>query len=270
MERALSTYPIVMSAHGPAKWAGAPPDISFVIGHRGTERLPNLLATLGSIAAQKGPMCECVVVEQADEPEIAKHLPSWVRYCFHPPQARGALYNRSLAFNVGAKMARGKLLVLHDNDMLVPTCYAKELVARWSGGARVINLKRYIFYLNEEDSKATIVSRRVNAGITPEMVLQNTTGGGSVAVDSGWYFDVGGHDEEFIGWGGEDVEFWDRATSSGSTFEHAMLPFVHLWHRPQPDKTVKKDSDAMRRLETVSRIPVSRRIEQLRSKLCQG
>jgi hypothetical protein len=206
-------------------------------------------------------------VEQADDPAIEKHLPSWVRYCFCPSRPKGALYNRSLAFNVGARMARGKLLVLHDNDMLVPACYARELAMRWNDGARVINLKRFIFYLNEADSRAIVASRRVTAGTTPDIVLQNLTGGGSLAVDSGWYFEVGGHDEEFVGWGGEDVEFWDRATSGGGVHGYAMLPIVHLWHRPQPDKNETKDSDAMRRLEAVSRIPVSQRIERLRGKL---
>jgi len=270
MERALLTYPIVMSSHRTEQGPDAVPEVSFIIGHRGTERLPNLLATLDSIAAQEGPAFECIVVEQADGPEIPAHLPSWVHYRFCPPKAKGALYNRSLAFNVGARSARGKVLVLHDNDMLVPTCYAKELVVRWNGGAKVINLKRYIFYLSERDSREIMDSRRLHPGISPDIVLQNLTGGGSVAVDSDWYFAVGGHDEEFVGWGGEDVEFWDRATSEGGVYGYAMLPIVHLWHRPQPDKTEGKDSNAMRRLESVSQIPVPLRIEQLRRRQCQG
>jgi GT2 family glycosyltransferase len=205
-------------------------------------------------------------VEQSAEPEIADRLPSWVRYCFCPSQPKDALFNRSLAFNVGARSARGRLLVLHDNDMLVPTCYAKELVARWDGRARVINLKRYIFYLNELDSKEIMASHRMKPGIAPDQVLQNLTGGGSLAVDSSWYFEVGGHDEEFVGWGGEDVEFWDRATSEGGVDGYAMLPIVHLWHKPQPDKSEKKDSNAMRRLERLSQVPAARRIEQLKAK----
>jgi hypothetical protein len=266
MERALRTYPIALTTDHGKQVADSVPTVSFIIGHRGLERLPNLLATLASIAAQDGPVCECVVVEQAAEPEIADRLPSWVRYCFCPSQPKDALFNRSLAFNVGARSARGRLLVLHDNDMLVPACYAKELVTRWDGRARVINLKRYIFYLNELDSKEIMASHRMKPGIAPDQVLQNLTGGGSLAVDSSWYFEVGGHDEEFVGWGGEDVEFWDRATSEGGVDGYAMLPIVHLWHKPQPDKSERKDSNAMQRLERLSQIPAARRIEQLRAK----
>lgn len=265
MQRALLDYPITMRPRPTDRGADAVPEVSFIIGHRGTERLPNLLATLDSIAAQEGPAFECLVVEQADVPEIPDHLPSWVQYHFCQSQTKGALYNRSLAFNVGARNAKGKLLVVHDNDMPVPTCYAKEMVARWNAGAKVINLKRFIFYLNERDSKAIMESRRICRGLIPDMVLQNLTGGGSLGVDSDWYFAVGGHDEGFVGWGGEDVEFWDRATSEGGLYGYAMMPIVHLWHRPQPDKTGQKDSNAMRRLEAVSQLPVAQRIENLRA-----
>lgn len=264
-DRAMATYPLRMEPVLANAEASANPEVSFVIGHRGNERLPNLLATLESISAQTGVRIECIVVEQAANPTIADRLPPWITYHFCPSHPADALYNRALAFNAGAEIARGPLLVLHDNDMLVPTCYAHDLLARWRGGAKVINLKRFIFYLSEHDSRAILATRRIPQGVVPDEILQNLTGGGSLAVDREWYFEIGGHDEGFVGWGGEDVEFWDRATTGG-LYPYANLPLIHLWHRSQPDKTPGKDSAAMQRLTRISAIPVSERITELKSR----
>ena len=61
-------------------------------------------------------------------------------------------YSRSWAFNVGAETARGHLLIFHDNDMLVPQDYGREIADRHKEGYEVINLKRFIFYLSRQHS----------------------------------------------------------------------------------------------------------------------
>ena len=49
------------------------------------------------------------------------------------------------------------------------------------------------------------------------------------------YERIGGLDESFIGWGGEDNEFWERAQTL-RVWPWANLPLVHLWHAAQPGK----------------------------------
>src|SRR5947207_6079365 len=89
------------------------PVVSFVIGHRGLDRVPHLQATLQSIAGPTDVAFECIVVEHGPAPEIS--VPPWVRYHFMESHTD---YNRGAAFNAGAAIARGELLVLHDNDMI--------------------------------------------------------------------------------------------------------------------------------------------------------
>src|SRR5215471_14840489 len=115
MRRALRDWPIELSIE--PKTRSEQPDISFIIGHRGLERLGHLILTLKSIAAQQNASVECVVVEQSATSELKRHIPSWVRYIHTPPSDQDTPYCRSWAFNVGAREARGKVLVLHDNDM---------------------------------------------------------------------------------------------------------------------------------------------------------
>lgn len=236
------------------------PAVSFVIGHRGTERLPNLRATLRSIASQSGAAIECIVVEQSARPEIARELPSWVRY-LHTPVDAGVEYNRSAAFNAGAKTARGELLVLHDNDMLVPQRYAVEVAARAAEGWRFIDLKRFVFYASEHDSRAIWDGAPLRPDLTTT-ITQNVRGG-SIAVAKSAYAAIGGFDESFIGWGGEDNEFWERAEVHGGVYKFGYLPMLHLWHRAQPGKQDRENAPAVRRYFEMRDVPPAERIRRL-------
>src|SRR5579871_375196 len=123
LQRALADWPIEL-CDAPVDRPAGQPEVSFIIGHRGTARLPHLLTTIRSIAAQRQAAVECVVVEQAPSSEIAQALPGWVRHVPTPPPWDDMPYSRSWAFNVGARAARGRYLVFHDNDVVVPTHYA--------------------------------------------------------------------------------------------------------------------------------------------------
>ncbi len=246
LQRALRTDPIrlqdVPDQVGPEQvcrnGAGAPappavPDVSFLIGHRGRERLPHLQATLASIAAQTGVAFECVVVEQDAMPQVRDVLPAWVKWT-HTPAPPDLPYCRSWAFNVAARLARAPLLVCQDNDMLVPERYACDLLAHFRAGYEVVDLKRFVFYLGENNGPL----RPALAGtgrLQVETVIQNLRGGGSVAIGRSAFEAIGGFDEAFVGWGGEDNEFWDRCRTR-KVWEFAYLPLVHLWHPPQPGK----------------------------------
>lgn len=227
------------------------PKVSFLIGHRGLERLPNLLATLRSIAGQIDVPIECIVVEQSAQREIEAALPSWVRY-LHTPVARDFDYCRAATFNEAVRISRGEIIIAHDNDMLVPARYAAEVVDRVKEGAGFIDLKRFIFYQDEHGERIT-------------NVVQNLKGG-SVAATKEAYLAIGGFDESFVGWGGEDLEFWERARAHGRVYEFGYLPIVHIWHRAQPGKVVGNAAPAMQRYEELHAIAPEERIRRLRER----
>ena len=172
-----------------------PPQASFVIGHRGRDRLPLLLTTLRNIATQRETAIECIVVEQSARPEVQAEVPRWVRY-LHTPVEPGIQYSRSAAFNAGAAVARGEVLIFHDNDMLVPERYAAETATRVREGWRFMDLKRFIFYVSEEDTRALVAGGSLRKDLVTR-VAQNLHGG-SIAAGRQAFFEIGGFDDEFI------------------------------------------------------------------------
>ena len=71
-------------------------------------------------------------------------------------------------------------------------------------------------------------------------------------------------DEEFIGWGGEDQEFWSRCLTR-KVWEYGSLPIIHLWHEPQPGKRATNGQGAHTAELTARRmvIPAEDRIAEL-------
>lgn len=217
-------------------------DISIIIGHRGSERLPLLLCTLRYIAAQSSIGIQCIVVEQDYCPQIKEYLPSWVDYYFQKSPGGKEGYNRSAAFNYGAKKAKGRILLLHDNDMLIPSTYCKDIVNIINQGYDVVNPKRFIYYLGKLHTEKVIRSDSKISIDTPEYIVQNLEAGGSVAITREGFLQIGGMDEAFIGWGGEDNEFWWRCASL-NRWIWGFSPVIHLWHNSQPLKEVDNNQN---------------------------
>jgi len=264
MRRALSDFPILL-CKGPAK--NAPDDcpyVSFLIGHRGLERLPLLLMTLKSIAGQVRCRCECVVVEQDAESRIASYLPPWVRYKHQPSEESDTPFSRSRAFNAAASMTQAECVIFHDSDLLVPCNYAALVWKYHQQGFELINLKRFIFYLDEQDTARTLERQNVTVKGALKSIMQNAEGGGSVGMDIRAYRAIGGFDSSFVGWGGEDNEFWERAETR-KTYKYGFLPMVHLWHRAQVERTYSQ-IHGVEQYEMLTGIPPSERITMLVSR----
>lgn len=264
LRRALRDWPIRF-ADAPAAGSGDP-EVSFIVGQRGLARLPLLLATLRTLAAQEDARVECLLVEQAPRAEALPALPAWVRHVHTPPPAGETRYSRAWAFNVGARRARGALLVFHDGDILAPAGYARALLDAHARGAEVIDLKRFLFELNAEQSAAACRGRLLPARGPLVRVLQNARGG-TLAVERAAFFELGGFDESFVGWGGEDNEFWERAALR-SVHAWGCLPFVHLWHAAQPEKHVPGGAPAVLHWERLAAVPPRERIARLVARGC--
>ena len=244
MRRAFAEWPVVMrDAPLPGE-----PRVSFLIGHRGAERTPHLLATLRAIAGQNVPV-ECIVVEQSASPEL--DVPPWVRYV-HTPVPAEQPYSRARAFNAAARHARTRVLICHDNDLLVPERYAAEALARIDEGWRFLDLKRFLFYLDEQETARVFAGEALRTNVATTIV-QNARGG-SIVADAEAYRTIGGFDPAFVGWGGEDNDFWDRAETTAKVYAFGYLPMIHLHHAFQQGKW-SDASEAVARYRALESVP---------------
>lgn len=259
--RALHDFPIRFS-RVPENSELKQPQISFVIGHRGMDRLAGLLAVLESIAGQKDCSIECIVVEHDREARLRDVLPSWIQYIHIPAGEEDKGFSKSKTFNAGAKAASSEVLILHDGDMLVPQDYASEVLHWHKEGYEFSSLKRFIFYLSEASSQTVIDQRSVDIVPEIEAISQNLPGGGSCAISRAAYFEIGGFDESFAGWGGEDIEFLDRARTL-KKFDYEYVPIIHLWHRAQEGKWTS-EAPGFSTYNKLAGVPVEVRINKLR------
>jgi len=238
--------------------------VSVLIGHRGLERLPHLLATIKSFAAQSKIGLECIVIEQDRQSLIKEYLPCWIKHIFLKTETNSSSYNRSAGFNYGARYARGSIFILHDNDMLVPTTYCRDMVDIAEKGYNAINTKRFVFYLSRLHSERVMLSFNSISSEAPEYIIQNLEAGGSMAITREAYYSIGGMDEEFVGWGGEDIEFWQRC-SILNRWIWGYQPIIHLWHQSQPLK-VQADNPNIARIKSLEQVHLDNRVKFLKTR----
>ncbi|MCA9034571.1 MAG: hypothetical protein KDA91_05545 [Planctomycetaceae bacterium] len=240
--------------------ASTSPDVSFVLGVRGTGRLPQFLATVQSLLGQQDCESEVVVVEQSWKQEFQNIVPEGVRYLHTPATSADMPFNRSWALNAGAVNARGRVVVLHDGDYVVPTHFAKEVSQRVAGNVQSARLARLIFYFDQSTSEQIQQSHSLAKVRSVSRIVQNNPT--PMALTKEAYLAIGGHDESFYGWGGEDNEFLDRARTLNHC-EGAFLPVFHLWHPEAPNRS--GDRNANRLTQIMDRSP-HERIQQLTSR----
>jgi predicted glycosyltransferase involved in capsule biosynthesis len=203
-------------------------------------------------------------VEQDSEQRVKDHLPNWVRYIHTPLPDHNMPYSRAWAFNIAANAARSECLIFHDNDMLVPETYARHILKYHQQGYDFINLKRFIFYLTNTHTQSILESSRLLCDYAPEAVVQNLEAGGSFGADKKAFWGIGGFDERFIGWGGEDNEFWERALTR-KVYLFGFLPLIHLWHEPQIGKTLGDKVPTKHLFKELMKQDPLHRIQQLKS-----
>jgi hypothetical protein len=214
----------------------AEPIYSFVIPYRGIGRQSQLEATIRSIAAL-AERVECIVVEQ-DERSCVENLPGNTRYVHAPHPSENENWHKCFAFNCGVRKARGQIVICHDADILVPTRYLEVIHHHLiRGGQEVVYPQRFLFYLDQETTSAILRTNDLSGleSAVPDAVKQNWTGG-TLAITKQAYWKIGGFDERFTNWAGEDREFYDRCQVLDGWF-FGYVPFLHLWHEPQAGRT---------------------------------
>lgn len=234
------------------------PEISVILPVCGKDRIPLFKCVLYSFFGQTCRNLDIIVVENGTEPLYKAFCPTGVKYIFLP-MWENREFNKCKAMNEGVRKARAPYVLLHDADIVIPCSYVESIIKRLKKGWDAVRPIRFAFNLNSYESKKFMNFTGQHLPGTVESVLQNFPGL-STAVTKLAFKRIGGCDEQFEGWGGEDLEFLDRLKVT-KLFPGSYAPGVHLWHAPAPKK--ESGDRNLDLLLSILKIPVTERINML-------
>ena len=257
--RAFADWPLQGEHPAPAR-GDAAPSLSVILPVGGRERLPLFRAVLDSFAKQSVSNVEVIVVEHSADAAYDEGLPPGAIYR-HLPLAAGEEFNKSRLANIGVRCATAEWILLHDADIVVPHRYVESLLGAVREGYEAVLPIRLLFYLDADATVSFLPAKALPAGLRVKQVSQNFPGA-SIAVRKDVYEALGGHNERFQGWGGEDSEFLSRLKTR-RVFRGGFMPALHLWHALAPKKASGHRNQEL--LDRELAIPPAERIRQSRS-----
>ncbi len=219
--------------------------LSYIIPYRGStpERERNLAATLRWLATQ--PAAEVLVVEQDSVPRLPATLPhpaARVLFTYNPGP-----FNKSWGLNVGVRHAGQDIVALADGDLIVADGLA-EAVAACRRGFAIAKPYRHVVDLDEASTVAVAAALEAGEPLPPDLAGRDrgvfgeriVLAGGVLVMRRDAYARLGGYDERFVGWGGEDDALTHRIERTRtSTAETGMGVALHLAHERTRDTTVE-------------------------------
>lgn len=227
---ALDEWPIRLEDPAHAV-TGREQEVTFLIPIGGMDRTTQFKLALAAARAQTDVGVEIIVIEQSLEPMLRDCLPADVNYVHQSAELVGG-FNKSRALNLGARLAKTEKLIVLDADFLVPQRFASEC-ARVLAVIEAARPARWIGYLDSVSTERLAQTDEISSLSSIEQILTNNPT--PVAVRRSTYWEIGGHDESYVGWGGEDTEFLDRLRTRDIS-EGGWMPILHAWHALAPKK----------------------------------
>lgn len=204
---------------------------SFIIGYRHSiDRLHNLRRVLDWINGFSH--VDVILVEQDTHSKIS-HLNLKCRHIFLKSDAP---YNRSWAFNIGVKNSKAEAIVFSDSDLIMnPHDFVAAI--RELENFEMVNPYKSVLDLQPQESglplEELLKIDRPGRGENDNQKI-NLCGGISMFRKDA-IRKIGGWNEAFIGWGGED-DFQAIKVANFLTHKELEYKCYHLFHnRENPD-----------------------------------
>lgn len=204
---------------------------TYVIGYRHRmDRLSNLKRVLEWINGFNG--AEVLLIEQDKHSKI-KNLNLRAKHIFVKSEMP---YNRSWAFNIALKYSTSPILVFGDSDLLMnPNEFIEGLKALQTN--EMVSPYYSVVDLTQQESGLEfgqiLQINRPGRGETDNQKINISGGIAMFRKDA--ISKIGGWNEDFIGWGGED-DFQTMKVKNFLTWTELKYRCYHLYHaKEQPD-----------------------------------
>lgn len=184
------------------------------------------------------PHWELLVIEQDREPHLDSS--AWSASARHVFLPNSGPFNKGWGMNTGARLAANDVLLFCDADLLLPLTALQtgENLARRRVAA--VNPYDRLIELDEDETEALL--RADPTQIAPDFDAPRARSergnreqlpfcGGAFFMRRSMHRQLGGFDERYLGWGGEDDALSTkllRSTSSVASLESRSA--IHLWH----------------------------------------
>ncbi|HVJ75794.1 MAG TPA: galactosyltransferase-related protein [Casimicrobiaceae bacterium] len=203
-------------------------------GAPGSERRANLDAVLAWLA--RTPEIEVVVVEQDTHPRLLPPLAhDGARVVF---AYNGGPFNKAWGLNVGARASAGGVLLFGDADVIVPGGLGAAAALCADRGQLVKPYLELVDLGPDESARVRELGPAAAPGRDPAGPRNRDGIGERLVLCGGWFAirrdafaALGGFDERFVGWGGEDDAMTIKVERARlATYELDGEPALHLWH----------------------------------------
>ena len=208
--------------------------VTYVIGYRHkNDRIINLKRVLDWLGGFQN--MDIVIVEQDKFSKIS-HLNLKAEHIFIKSDKP---YNRSWAFNVALRRCTNPVIIFGDSDIVMDS---QELInsIEQLNNFDVVSPYTSVLDLTQDESNYALSAfpniLRPGRGETDNQKINLC--GGVVMFRTDSIYRIGGWNEDFIGWGGEDDFQTVKVKKLGLTFTEMPYRCYHLWHpREQADMT---------------------------------
>ena len=231
-------------------------DVTFIIPYfRDTkEREQNLLFILGFL--HKHFDTSIIVLEGGKEPTFEQLNPPFVRYRWLPHDIAFApgnldIFYRTRVLNEGIKMANTKYISPYDTDVFFDVKqYAQALLLLGEGHPMVYPYDGEWIEIERTYLTDGCIIRKNSFGVG--------SFGGAFFADRKIYMECGMENENFIGWGAEDLERKTRMEYLGYPIVRAEGPLYHIWHPRGPNSSThnpywKQNESEMQRIRLMNK-----------------
>lgn len=156
-------------------------------------------------------------------------------------------FNRAKAINKALDCA-WHVAIIADSDTWVPLGQLAQAVYLASTNSKLVAAFTEVHELNPVTTERLMSMRMTTLDTERVRTKPLETQSSMLAIGRDLWNRVGGMDERFKGWGGEDNAFWKACTLHGGEPLRVNGPAYHMWHPPAQGKHTGPNYRANREL----------------------
>lgn len=163
-------------------------------------------------------------------------------------------WSKGRAVNAAARKATTDVLVIADADLVIDSAELERAttLAAWEapwvvphGNVYRLNDRTTKAFATDRDPLTVTVHEKIRRDSLVRRIYTGPAGGGLVVVRRDAFLEVGGFDERFHGWGGEDISLAAALDTLVGDHHRIGVPAWHLWHLGAPRRAHARTNDPL-------------------------